>query len=225
MERFAGDNPQLSNLDLALSNSPKDPQDRFDPYAQNASTVQYGDIQRAPIPSQNPNQSEFAAGIQTTADNGSQSVVNDNQLPESIPAKRMTASERLASMYKAARETGDRKRAENQPKQESGETRETPESSRANQDLAGVRGAINYFDEARNQKKAELTEGSNNKTPEKEEADNDKQKEALERAQTQKATKKEEPVSDQPSWDRKKNKNEIDELEPSSFGSVIFQSM
>ena len=39
MERFAGDNPQLSNLDLALSNSPKDPQDRFDPYAQNASTV------------------------------------------------------------------------------------------------------------------------------------------------------------------------------------------
>ena len=145
MARFAGDNPQLANLELALSNSPKDSQDRYNPYAQNTSTVQYGDVQRAPIPSQNPNQSEFANGIQAMADNGSQSVVNDNQLPESIPTQRMTASERLAAMYKASRETGERKRAENQPKQESRETRETPESSRANQDLAGVRGAINYL--------------------------------------------------------------------------------
>ena len=225
MERFAGDNPQLANLELALSNSPKDSQDKYNPYAQDTSTVQYGDVKRAPIPSQNPNQSEFTNGIQAMADNGSQSVVNDNQLPESIPTQRMTASERLAAMYKASRETGERKRAENQPKQESRETRETPESSRANQDLAGVRGAINYFDEARNQKKAELTEGSDNKTPEREEADNGKQKEALERSKTQKTTKKEESISDQPSWDRKKNKNEKDELEPSSFGSVIFQSM
>ena len=54
MTRFAGDNPQLANLELALSNSPKDSQDRYNPYAQNTSTVQYGDVQRAPIPSQNP---------------------------------------------------------------------------------------------------------------------------------------------------------------------------
>ena len=100
MERFAGDNPQLANLELALSNSPKDSQDKYNPYAQDTSTVQYGDVQRAPIPSQNPNQSEFTNGIQAMADNGSQSVVNDNQLPESIPAQRMTASERLGLCIK-----------------------------------------------------------------------------------------------------------------------------
>jgi len=207
MARFAGDNPQLANLELALSNSPKDSQDRYNPYAQDTSTVQYGDVQRAPIPSQNPNQSEFANGIQAMADNGSQSVINDNQLPENVPAQRMTASERLASMYKASRETGERKRAENQQK-------ETQSSPKGEQDLEGVRSAINYFDEARNQKKAELTAGEDTKTTEQQEIGNKSRTEALERSKAQQGTKKEEPtISDQPSWDRKKNQNDTD-----SFG-------
>ena len=211
MERFAGDNPQLANLELALSNSPKDSQDRYNPYAQDTSTVQYGDVQRAPIPSQNPNQSEFANGIQAMADNGAQSVINDNQLPENVPAQRMTASERLASMYKASRETGERKRAENQPTEESRNTKRTQSSNQGERDLEGVRSAINYFDEAKNQKKAELTAGSDSKTAEQQEVGSKAQAEALERSKAQKATKTEDPaISDQPSWDRKKNQNGTD---------------
>ena len=212
MARMTDDQARLQAQELALSNSPSGPV--YDPFGPAQSTVQFGTNQRANIPYRDGSQSEFQGGVENIADNGSQSVANTNEQPTPQPAGRMTASERLASMYQAARETGDRRRASGEvatmaplPSGRPDDSTRDPRAAKAapQAHLDNARAAMNTFDQARDAKKQELESGTENKSPEESKVSNDKQKEALERSKGHQAKKAAEAPSDQPSWNRKKN--------------------